>query len=338
MRTKLKTSDNGFISLEISLALIVSALIFLFVINQQARAAKAELARIQADQLIQVAEALNSYTDLYRRKLAAAGDLEVDFGENGTIDATIPETPPTPPSVEGSKLNPTITDLINVGLLPDGFTNSPVASNGKFTIRLSVEPLGCSAAANDCRIEGYVVLNKPVITSNNNPLDLDFDGDVLGDMLSLIGGNGFATLMSGPTAKAVGGNIDISLDLDGDGSSDSLPAGLVGIRVGALANRFEIGDPIAEVDYCPGEKRTIFWPKQNGSNPLPVQAAPLNDGVAPPNQACIAYGYSDIPAGYSFTFSDGQSPSVGAARVRCIKDPANPGKVIPDYPVDGRCN
>lgn len=318
--------------------MIVSALLFYFIIGQQARSAKTDLAKIQADQLIQIADALNSYTDLYRRDLAAGGDLEVDLGEDGTVDATIPEIAPNPPSPEGSKLTPTILNLTEAGLLPPGFINRPVASNGSFIVRLAVEPAGCSAAANDCRIEGYVVINSPITTSANNSDGLAFDGDVLGDALSAIGGNGFVTFSPSAKAKLAGGNLDLELDLDGNGSADALPAGLLGMRVGALANRFEIGDPIAEVDYCPGEQRTIVWPKQNGTNPPPVQAAPLADGASIPNQACIAFGYSDIPSGYSFTFSDGQSPSVGTARVRCVKDPDRPGKVKPDYPIDGRCN
>lgn len=336
MPTLVRHNSKGFIGLEIALVLLISAIIGFALIQQQARAAKRDLAKVQADQVKQLAEALNSYSDLYRRQLTATGDLNVIV--NGS-NVNIPQGNPTATG-EGTKLKPTVQNLVSLGLLPIGFLNRPVASDGQFVSRLRVEPPGCSPIADNCRIEGYVVLNSPIVTGGQNASAGQFDGDIVGDALSFMGGDGFATLRTGQSAISAGGNFPVPLDLNGNGNTtdDTISAGLIGMRVGALANRFDVGDPIANVDFCPGEARTIVWPKQTGGSAAFVQARPLNSGDPIPNQHCVAFGYSDIPAGYSFTFSDGQSPQVGTARVRCIKDPASPGNVRPDYPVDGLCD
>ncbi|MDP3189379.1 hypothetical protein, partial [Limnobacter sp.] len=79
----------GFLSIELALVLIISAIIAFAVVQQQARSAKTSVAEIQADQLNQVGNALNSYTDLYRRGLSAPGDLQIDLNNDGITDVLI---------------------------------------------------------------------------------------------------------------------------------------------------------------------------------------------------------------------------------------------------------
>lgn len=297
------TRHTGFLSIELALVLIISAIIAFAVVQQQARSAKSSVAKIQADQLNQVGDALNSYTDLYRRGISAPGDLQVDLNNDGITDVTIPEDPVT--GNEGSKLTPTIENLIDVGLLPASFVNRPAASNGQFITRLSVLPAGCSMAADNCRIEGYITLSQPVTIGGQDGTAGESDSDIAGDMLSFMGGNGFVTLRSNTPATAAGGNFTVALDINGDGAIDTnTPAGIPGVRVGALASRYDTRNPIADVDFCRGNQ-TLNW---QGTN-----------------KQCNTTVFSDTPVGYRFVASDseasGGNDGTGNAFVSCVYNP-----------------
>ena len=297
------TRHTGFLSIELALVLIISAIIAFAVVQQQARSAKSSVAKIQADQLNQVGDALNSYTDLYRRGISAPGDLQVDLNNDGITDVTIPEDPVT--GNEGSKLTPTIGNLIDVGLLPASFVNRPAASNGQFITRLSILPAGCSMAADNCRIEGYITLSQPVTIGGQDGTAGEFDNDIAGDMLSFMGGNGFVTLRSNTPATAAGGNFTVALDINGDGANDTnTPAGIPGVRVGALASRYDTRNPIADVDFCRGNQ-TLNW---QGTN-----------------KQCNTTVFSDTPVGYRFVASDseasGGNDGTGNAFVSCVYNP-----------------
>jgi type II secretory pathway pseudopilin PulG len=297
----------GFLSIELALVLIISAIIAFAVVQQQARSAKTSVAEIQADQLNQVGNALNSYTDLYRRGLSAPGDLQIDLNNDGITDVLIPEDPPS--GNEGSKLTPTIQNLIDAGLLPASFVNRPSASDGQFITRLSILPAGCSMAADNCRIEGYITLSQPVTIGGQNAAAGEFDSDIAGDMLSFMGGNGFVTLLPNTPATSAGGNFTIDLDVDGDGTTDSTtPAGLPGVRVGALASRYDVRNPIPDVDFCRGN-RSLSWTESTSS--------------------CSTVIFNDTPVGYRFVAVDadtgGGAGAGGSAFIRCVYNPnANP--------------
>jgi len=297
----------GFLSIELALVLIISAVIAFAVVQQQARSAKSSVAKIQADQLNQVGDALNSYTDLYRRGISAPGDLQIDLNNDGITDVTIPENPVS--GNEGSKLTPTIENLIDIGLLPSSFVNRPAASNGQFITRLSILPAGCSIAADNCRIEGYVTLSQPVTIGGQNSAAGEFDNDIAGDMLGFMGGNGFVTLQADTPATSAGGNFTVSLDLDGNNSGDpNTPAGIPGVRVGALASRYDVRNPIPDVDFCRGN-RTLNWVQNSNS--------------------CSTVIFNDTPVGYRFVAVDadagGGAGAGGSAFIRCVYNPnANP--------------
>ncbi|MCE2746954.1 MAG: hypothetical protein LW710_13765 [Burkholderiales bacterium] len=297
----------GFLSIELALVLIISAVIAFAVVQQQARSAKSSVAKIQADQLNQVGDALNSYTDLYRRGISAPGDLQIDLNNDGITDVTIPENPVS--GNEGSKLTPTIENLIDIGLLPSSFVNRPAASNGQFITRLSILPAGCSIAADNCRIEGYITLSQPVTIGGQNSAAGEFDNDIAGDMLGFMGGNGFVTLQANTPATSAGGNFTVSLDLDGNNSSDAnTPAGIPGVRVGALASRYDVRNPIPDVDFCRGN-RTLNWVQNSNS--------------------CSTVIFNDTPVGYRFVAVDadagGGAGAGGSAFIRCVYNPnANP--------------
>lgn len=314
---------KGFISLEIALVLIISAIIGFVLIQQQARAAKKEVARVQADQLQQFADALNSYTDLYRRELVGPGNLNIDIDNNGTTDVTIPEAAPAG-SPEGGKFTPTVQNLIDAGLLPQGFQNRPAASDGQFITRLSVQPPTCSVTADNCRVEGYVAINQPVTTGGA------FDGDIMGDMLSFMGGNGFATIRANQPAVSSGGNFTVALDLDGNGTADTnSTAGITGMRVGALASRADVRDPIPNVDFCTGDNINIFWGTGAASNPS-LATLTTNPNALDSKNVCYAVVISDTPVGYRFVQTDGnvggsQGGPGGSALLQCVfNENANP--------------
>lgn len=313
---------RGFVSLEIALVLIISAIIGFVLIQQQARAAKKEVARVQADQLQQLADAVNSYADLYRRGLVVAGNLNIDLDGNGTTDVTIPATAPGGANAEGSKLKPTVANLISAGLLPVNFQNRPAASNGQFVTRLTVLPAGCSAVADNCRLEGYVAVNQPVTTANGQ-----FDGDIMGDALKFMGGNGFATLTANQPAVSAGGNFTVPLDLDGNGTADATTlAGIVGMRVGATASRVDVRDPVAGVDFCVGNNQLVGWGAGTLSEGGRIYstntiASPTTGG----SNSCTAQVLSDTPVGYRFIQTDantgGGGGDGGSILLKCVFDP-----------------
>lgn len=314
--------SKGFALLEISLALIISAIVAYAFIVQQARDTKRSVAKIQADQLAQIADAVDSYADLYRQQLAAGGNMAIDLDRNGSTDVTIPAVP-AGGQINGGKLSPTIAQLQQLGLLNSGFNTSAVATAGTYVVRLKVFPAGCSATINNCRIDGYVALSQPVTAANGS-----FDADIMGDILTALGGNGFATIKANQDAFGAGGNFTQALDLDNNGTTDTTnPAGIVGVRVGALANRIELNDPIADVDYCPGIQN-IGW--TGGSlTATTLTDAQYNsfDSGGGSTKKCKAPGFSDVPTGFTFSILDSEESNTGYVRLKCAPNPSAPGTV-----------
>jgi competence protein ComGC len=307
-RTPLTFSNRiftkGFGLFEFSLVLIISSIIGLFLIQQSVRDSKKSLARIQADQIDQLTKAVNSYVDLYRRELALVGSLAVDVNGDGTPEITLPENPPAGTG-EGGKRSPTIAQLITAGFLTGTFSNTPVASTGQFIVRLSKQPSTCDPSADNCRIEGYVAINQPVQTSSASFIGNLYDGDVVGDMLGFMGGNGFATFLNAQPAVSAGGNFTVALDLNGDSTADpQIPSGIVGMRVGATATRVDVRDPIAGVDFCAGN-RLLIWPVGNtGINGVPAPIQPDPEPTSIPTSFCGVRILSDTPVGYRFVQTD----------------------------------
>ena len=110
-------------------------------------------------------------------------------------------------------------------------------------------------------------------------------------------------------ATSAGGNFTVALDLDGDNTGDSnTPAGIPGVRVGALASRYDVRNPIPDVDFCRGN-RTLNWVQSSNS--------------------CSTVIFNDTPVGYRFVAVDadtgGGAGAGGSAFIRCVYNPnANP--------------
>ena len=160
-------------------------------------------------------------------------------------------------------------------------------------------------AADNCRIEGYITLSQPVTIGGQDGTAGESDSDIAGDMLSFMGGNGFVTLRSNTPATAAGGNFTVALDINGDGAIDTnTPAGIPGVRVGALASRYDTRNPIADVDFCRGNQ-TLNWQGKN--------------------KQCNTTVFSDTPVGYRFVASDseasGGNDGTGNAFVSCVYNP-----------------
>lgn len=304
----------GFSYLEISLSLILLSLLGYFALTESINNSKKSLAQIEAGQLNRLATALGAYAAMYRDQLPvnSVTITRRDTGGAYSFVASVPSAS-TP---EGSKLSPTVDQLIALGFLPVGTKNFPLTSSGKFISRLTLIPsvADCRARPNNCQIHGYVAIDQP-LTTNPSVTPIVSDPDLVGHMMTFMGSEGFATLEAGANAVATNGNFTQQLDLNGDGAgnplptgADSLQAGLVGIRIGAFTDRRSL---TAGVDFCARPADLFEWTQ--GSLPI------VNNSPSATN--CSGRLESDVSVGNTGQIFDltksAANEKTGYAIVRC---------------------
>lgn len=184
-------SQAGFALLELTLALIISAIIATSTIKAQLRATKKLTDEAQAQSLLQVKEAVDSYTGQFRSQILAGGAQSLDVDGDGPI---------APVSVS-NVTQPTIQDLINLGFLPAGFSKNPTItyldSNNDgirddlyLTTLDTAFPAGCLPS--ECGIKGVTYINTPIVDKDTT--GSSFDGVAVGDIMSYLGADGYASL------------------------------------------------------------------------------------------------------------------------------------------------
>ena len=218
--------QRGAFMLEISLALVITAIASVATIRTQLNANRMQTADIQADVMNLYRNGLQTYTD--------ENYLALQAGSLVTKNAiTLPAG-----AALGQSMQPDIPNLIAMGYLPQGFQNNIIlADAASFQNRIILEPVGCVTVA--CNVRGYAFIDQPIVVRGSGG---ETDGTMIGQMLARIGGNA-GTTVEGPsvaTVTGVGGGWTWPNPLPGN------PAGVVAARFGfdasALGNFVRIND------------------------------------------------------------------------------------------------
>ncbi len=293
-----KHKSLGFSLLEMSLALIVAALVLTYAIQERARSLQLEAAAIQADQILQLQRSVATYIEQHRDDIL---NNEPILYESGLTDS-LGQVGLLAGDVVGSLLRPTVDQLRLLGLLPANFSTRASVVDGTLQVVLNLVPEGCAGRA--CRIEGVVYLDKPVRSEEQGPDE--YNGVIVGEILSRLGGYGFASIRQGSEVVAAGGNFVLS-NPDPNGS-----AGMVGMLVGNQVNRADF-EPIAGLDYCPAG--IYYFPKSTGGVGTP-RLISVGEISSLKNTGCTI-SFNDIAKGYSTMGFDPDPPVTGWTRLTC---------------------
>lgn len=202
--------QRGAFMLEISLALVITAIASAATIRTQLNANRMQTADIQADVLNIYRNALQTYTDENFYPLM-----------NGT-PVTKGAVTLAPGNALGQSMQPDIPNLITMGYLPQGFTNNVILVDGAgFQNRIGLEPVGCVLPA--CNVRGYAYIDQAIVVRNSGG---ETDGTMIGQMLARIGGNA-GTSVEGSVAS-----------ITGVGAAWNWPNPVAGAPAGVVAARF----------------------------------------------------------------------------------------------------
>lgn len=188
-------SQYGFAMLEVSLALLITAIATLGAIKANVQAQRLEFAAIQGDSLRIVRDAAETYSIENYTALQAGAAVT----KNGYTVA--------PGTANGQTYNPAIADLIGWGYLPAGFSTQGTFSNGQIpgTYRMVLQrtPTGCELIppGATCDITGMVYLDQPILAAAST----EPDGPAISAMAMRLGGNAGFTLLTN-SSQIVGPN------------------------------------------------------------------------------------------------------------------------------------
>jgi hypothetical protein len=276
---------HGFTVIEISLALIISAFVGFALIRGTLTESTKSGGVVQADQLLQMKAGLESYMNVNGVALVAG------TGVSGVSNA----------------LQPTVTELQNLQLLPGQFSTLATLNRSPFVTQISVLPAGC--ALGSCQVSGYVYIRDPILGKANDPTKGEYDGVAISAMLARLGGDGFARVVSNGALVSSGGAFSIanssavahpSITVNGQ----PYPAGVVGVRLSSMSPLAAVGALGAGVSGpCPGG--TVNNVEATGTG-----------GTGNGNQCFFAY--PTIVLGSSATVLNTQTSTVGSMTVRCL--------------------
>lgn len=195
----------GALMLEVSLALIISALAAVGTIRASMRADLMRSADIEADAL-----------DMYRTALQRYVDDAYSEIQNGS-----PVTRNGVTLTPAQSLNPTVAQLIGMNYLSAGFSNTTLlVDGGTYQNAIRRDPVGCITIA--CNVEGMAWITVPFFDRGT----AFTNGPVIGQMLSRLGGFG-GTSIEGSTAN-----------ITGTGATWTQPNPVAGNPAGVMAARF----------------------------------------------------------------------------------------------------
>lgn len=204
-RSTSQRKQAGALMLEVSLALIISALAAVGTIRASMRADLMRSADIEADAL-----------DMYRTALQRYVDDAYSEIQNGS-----PVTRNAVTLTAAQSLNPTVAQLIGMNYLSAGFSNSTLlVDGGTYQNAIRRDPVGCVTIA--CNVEGLAWITVPFFERGT----AFTNGPVIGQMLSRLGGFG-GTSIEGSTAN-----------ITGTGASWTQPNPVAGNPAGVMAARF----------------------------------------------------------------------------------------------------
>jgi type II secretory pathway pseudopilin PulG len=212
-----RESQAGFAMIEVTLALLVSAVVALGAMQASALARKLNFASAQGGALAIARTAGETYAQ--ENYLALQRGAAVT--KNGfTLSAG---------NAEGQTMRPTIGNLIQLGYLQSGFSAVSFFSNGqapgKFRFEVERTPDRCweTGAGEQCDVSGRVYIDKPIQSAGTN----EADGPAISAMAEKVGVNaGFSILPDPSRVMYLGGAGSTPNPVAGN------PAGVVVARFG----------------------------------------------------------------------------------------------------------
>lgn len=278
--------SNGFTVIEISLALILSAFVAFAIFRSNITESTQQGGTVQADQLLQIKSALESYIRVNGAALVSGSAV------TGVANS----------------LQPTIVELQNLQILPGQFSSTATLNRSPFVIQLSLLPSGCTLG--NCVISGIVYVRDPILGRTDNPSAGQYDGVAVSAMLSRMGGDGFARVVPNGNLVASGGAFSIANSTNVAHptitvSGQPYPAGVVGVRVTAYT-------PEAPVSASGGA--TVSGPCPAGTINNVVATGTTGNGNG--NQ-CF-FSFPSIPLGSSRTVLNTQTSTTGSLTVLCL--------------------
>ena len=216
---RLRARQRGAFMLEMSLALLISALAAVGVQREIIRTQVLRSADIEADNLKLYRQALQDYTDEFYDELQGA----LPVTKNGVNLAS--------GAAEGQTMQPSVANLIAMGYLPAGFANASLLTDaGVFRNIIQRTPAGCAPAI-ACDITGLAYFDQPFVIRNSGG---NTNGVVVGQMLTRIGGLA-GTSMETNAATITGAGAGWTANNPVAGA----PAGVVGVRFGVGTSVFQ---------------------------------------------------------------------------------------------------
>lgn len=206
------TRSLGFTAIEISLALIISAFVAFALFRSNLTSFTQQGGVVQADQILQVRNALQNYVSTNGAALVAGSAI----------------------SGVSNPLQPSVAELVNLQLLPSSFETLATLNKSPFATRLNLSPTPCILGA--CTVTGYVYVRDPFVGKGNDATKGEYDGVAVSSMLSRLGGMGFARVVANNNLVGAGGTFTIAnsaatahptLTVNGQ----PYPAGVVGVQI-----------------------------------------------------------------------------------------------------------
>lgn len=239
-----RSKQTGALMLEVSLALMISALAAVGTMRETIRAENLRSADIEADTMDAYRIALQRYVDDAYVELQADGSVSRD-------NILLATNPPTIPPIKvilatgdnpGQSRQPTIQNLTEMGYLTMGFSNTTLMiDGGKYQNQVSRLPVGCVGIT--CNIEGLAWVDKPYYVRGTENTTKEINGPVIGQMMSRLGGFG-GTSVPGLAATITGNGASWSVPnpLSAAGNPEGVVAARFGFSAAAFLNYVRIGD------------------------------------------------------------------------------------------------
>ncbi|MCQ8895026.1 prepilin-type N-terminal cleavage/methylation domain-containing protein [Limnobacter humi] len=285
MFKRLLQKQRGFTLIEMSLGLIVAAVVAYMAIRSTVKDYTVQGAYAQADQIKQIRDGLSTYVQINGTAIVSGSSV------SGVSNA----------------LAPTVTELLNLQLLPSQASTLATLNQSPFVLKLTVSPSGCSLG--NCVIDGYVYVRDPFLAKGDNPASGQYDGTEVGSMLQRLGGDAFARVApNGNLVGAVGSfNYTNSTNFAHPTitvNGQPYPAGIVGMRIASYTPAgTTTGSGSTTGGPCPGG--TINNVVATGTN-----------GNGNGNQ-CF-FTYPTVVLGSSATVLNTQTSTTGTLTVRCL--------------------
>ena len=206
-RTGLRGLVRGALMVEVSLALIISALAAAAAMRETVRTSRLTAANVDAEVVLSYRRALQNYVD--------DGYPQLQQGIAPVRNAVAP----------ANMWEPTVVELVGMGYLPAGFQVNLSGVDGA-ALRNQITRLPAACVATDCAVEGLAWVDRPFLTRGTP----EVDNLVVGQILQVLGIDGGSSFEDAPgQINGVGGAW-------AQANPEAPQAGIVAARFGASSS------------------------------------------------------------------------------------------------------